>query len=100
MEIGLDRLEPGEAGTVLRLALPPERAAALTRLGLIPGTEIRCLRRSPLRDPAAYRFRGTVIALRRSDSARITVAAESALQTKKRIEPADCRPDMDREGCR
>ena len=76
MEIGLDRLEPGETGWVLRLALPPERAAALTRLGLIPGTEIRCLRRAPLGDPAAYRFRGTVLALRRADAMRVVLAIE------------------------
>ena len=76
MEIGLDRLEPGETGRVLRLALPPERAAALSRLGLIPGTEIRCLRRAPLGDPAAYRFRGTDLALRRADAMRVVLAIE------------------------
>ena len=76
MEIGLDRLEPGETGWVLRLALPPERAAALTRLGLIPGTEIRCLRRAPLGDPAAYRWRDTTAALRRRDAAGVVVEAD------------------------
>ena len=73
MEIGVDRLEPGEAGTVLRLALPPERAAALTRLGLVPGTAVICLRRSPLGDPAAYRWRETTVALRCRDAAEILV---------------------------
>lgn len=78
MEIGLDRLRAGERGTVLRLELPLSRAAALTRLGLLPGTGIVCLRISPLGDPAAYRFRGTDLALRRRTAARITVSPDPA----------------------
>lgn len=76
MEFGLDRLRPGERGRLLRLELPAGRAEALRRLGLIPGTEIRCLRISPLGDPAAYRFRGTDLALRRRDAAGIVIEGE------------------------
>ena len=73
MEIGLDRLRAGERGTVLRLELPPSRAAALTRLGLLPGTGIVCLRISPLGDPAAFLICGSAVALRRADCRRIEV---------------------------
>ena len=79
MEISLDRLKPGERGRVSELRLPPERAAGLLRLGLLPGTELRCQRRCPLGDPAVYRFRGTDLALRKKDAARIVVRREEAL---------------------
>ena len=64
-------LLPGEGGIVCTVQLPGEKAAALTRLGLVPGTEVRCLRRSPLGDPAAYEFRSTVLALRGCDTQHI-----------------------------
>ena len=43
---------------------------------LPPGTEVRCLHKSPAGSPAAYEIRGAVIALRRTDAAQITVEAE------------------------
>ena len=73
MKTTLDRLEPGQRGRVLELGLPPGERGSLTRLGLIPGTELRCLCRSPLGDPAAYRFRSTEAALRRRDTEQIEV---------------------------
>ena len=69
----MDRLEPGERGIVIRLGLSPEGAAGVTRLGLRPGTEVLCLRRTPLGDPTVYRFRGTDVALRRKDAAGVTI---------------------------
>ena len=74
MEIAMSELREGERGIVICLALPPERAAAVKRLGLLPGTELLCLRRSPLGDPTAYRFRGTTAALRKRDCQFIHVA--------------------------
>ena len=69
----LDHLGPGERGTVARLLLPPERAVSLTRLGLCPGTEVLCLRRTPLGDPVVYCFRGTTAAIRKRDAARVVL---------------------------
>ncbi len=78
MEKSLAELRPGQSGIVM--GLPPEREdwAGLARLGLLPGTEIRCLRRCPLGDPTVYRFRGTELALRRRDAGRILVAEAEA----------------------
>ena len=73
VEFGLDRLREGEGCVVTAVELPPARAAALLRLGLCPGAELRCLRRSPLGDPTAYRFGGVTAALRRADARRIRV---------------------------
>ena len=72
----LDGLKPGERGTVTRLLLAPERASSLARLGLGPGTEILCLRRTPLGEPTVYRFRGTDVALRRREAAGVQVRVE------------------------
>jgi ferrous iron transport protein A len=77
----MSELREGERGTVLALRLPPERTAPLTRLGLLPGTEVLCLRRSPLGDPTAYRFRGTTVALRRQDCACISLKEGIACNT-------------------
>lgn len=77
MEMTLDRLGPGERGTVTRLLLSPQEASSLTRLGLRPGTAIRCLRRTPLGDPTVYRFRGTEVAIRRKDAAGVQVTSDN-----------------------
>lgn len=76
MNITLADLGEGEKGTVVLLRLPPEQHRTLSRLGLIPGTEVLCLRRLPLGDPAVYRWRGTSIALRRRDASRIEVISK------------------------
>lgn len=43
-------------------------------LGIIPGTWVQCVRRSPAGNPIAYYVRGAVIALRNEDAARIKVS--------------------------
>ena len=51
-----------------------EMSQRLKELGFTKGTEIQCLYRSFSGDPTAYYVKGTVIALRKEDSARITVS--------------------------
>lgn len=45
----------------------------LRELGLVEGTAVTCLGRSPLGDPAAYGILGAVIALRDRDAAGVLV---------------------------
>ncbi|ANH38529.1 FeoA domain protein [Nocardioides dokdonensis FR1436] len=45
-------------------------------LGVLPGVEVRSETRSPLRDPTAYRVRGTLIALRRSQARGIHIVLQ------------------------
>lgn len=45
----------------------------LQDIGLITGTKVCCLQRSPSGDPIAYLIRGAVIALRSEDSSRVIV---------------------------
>ena len=45
-----------------------------TDLGLIPGTCVKCVGRSPGKDMKAYLIRGAVIALRNVDSQNILIS--------------------------
>ena len=73
METTLDRLREGDCARILRLDLRGAMRRRLLDFGMIEGTEIRCLRKSPSGDPVIYRVRGTMLALRRQDSKLIAV---------------------------
>ena len=70
--VALSSLRPGESGVVRQLCGGPLRQR-LRDMGLVEGTGIRCLGRSPCGDPAAYAVCGAVLALRDADSRRILV---------------------------
>ena len=68
-------LEPGEAAEVLSIS-PASRGAERRRffdLGILPGTKIMVEFDSPSGNPAAYKIRGAVIALRESQAELIKV---------------------------
>ncbi|WP_119069558.1 FeoA family protein [Aggregatilinea lenta] len=72
----LDDLKPGESGVVAALyARGPERRR-LMDLGILPGTRIEVEMRSPLGDPTAYKVRGTLVGLRRSQARQITLRGD------------------------
>lgn len=64
----LSSLTPGEYGIVEGIAHESKIKRRLLDLGIIPGTKISCVIKSPLGDPTAYFVRGALIALRCSDS--------------------------------
>ena len=72
----MEKLRPGQAGTVLALRLEGPLRRRLRDLGMVEGARLQCLGRSPLGDPSAYLVCGAAIALRRSDSCRIEVEVE------------------------
>lgn len=69
----LSDLEKGQKGTVLVVDSGGTMCRRLQDLGLIKGTEVTCIRRSPLGDPVAYLIRGAVIALRNEDSSCVRI---------------------------
>lgn len=71
----LNQLRPGEHAVVRAMYNSGPIRRRLRDLGLIEGTAVTCLGRSPLGDPAAYGVRGAAIALRRADSRTIEVEA-------------------------
>lgn len=69
-------LSPGEQGNVASLCTRGPMRRRLLELGLVEGTRVECLCRSPGGDPSAYRIRGAVIALRRKDAAGVILKWE------------------------
>ncbi len=67
----LDNLKMGEYGTVYDLNVTGNERRRLLDLGIVKGTVITALMKSPLGNPTAYLIRGTKIALRSKDAARI-----------------------------
>ncbi len=67
------QLAPGHQAWVGELSAQGELRRRLRDLGFVPGAQVECLGRSPLGDPAAYRVRGAVVALRRRDAQRIAL---------------------------
>ena len=64
----LSSLTPGEYGIVESIAHESKIERRLLDLGIVPGTKVLCVLKSPLGDPTAYFVRGALIALRCSDS--------------------------------
>jgi Fe2+ transport system protein FeoA len=71
--MNLDELPRGAEAVVTGLGSSGHERRRLMDLGLVPGTEVRAERTSPLGDPTAYRVRGGLIALRRSQARGIQV---------------------------
>ena len=69
----LTTLGEGQYGTVIDIYTTGSIRRRLLDLGVIPGTKIECLQKSPAGDPVAYLIRGAAIALRKEDSEGILV---------------------------
>ena len=69
----LSLLRPGECGVVQGLSCKNSIRNRLQDLGMIEGTKVRCLQKSPLGDPTAFSVRGAVIALRHEDASQIVI---------------------------
>ena len=69
----LSALPLGESAYITHIHARPDMELRLTDLGMIPGTKVTCLAQSPAGDPRAYLIRGTLIALRRSDTDGISL---------------------------
>lgn len=73
METTLNCLKDGEEGRITSLDADGSLRRRLLDFGLIVGTPVRCLRRSPWGSPVIYRVRGTMLAIRACDGQRIRV---------------------------
>ncbi len=69
----LAELPIGRSGVVRALGLQGLERRRMMDLGLTPGTRVTAEFRSPLGDPAAYRVRGALIALRREQAQQIEI---------------------------
>ncbi len=73
----LAALAVGESGIVCALDTDEAMRRRLWDMGLIEGTSVQCLFRSPSGDPTAYAVRGAVLALRRRDAAAVMLARKA-----------------------
>ena len=58
---------------VSKINIPTHIKRRILDLGIIEGTKIKPVFRSPLGDPTAYEVRGTLISLRKEDSKDIEI---------------------------
>lgn len=71
--IPLNRVPEGRVARVIDLFTTGNMRRRLQDIGLIEGTDVECLQKSPAGDPVAYLIRGAVVALRSEDSSQILV---------------------------
>ena len=69
----LSDLKVGEFGTVLSIDTDEKIKRRLLDIGLVPGTKVECLLKSPLGEPKAYIIRGCIFVLRNEDTKKITI---------------------------
>lgn len=69
----LTDLKEGQSGRVKNILATGGMRRRLQDLGMIEGTSIECLQKSPSGDPVAYLIRGAAIALRKEDSSSIYI---------------------------
>ena len=73
IERSLFSLSEGMCARVTQLRNDGSMRRRLQDLGLIEGTRVECLQRSPSGDPTAYLIRGAVIAIRAADCRDVLV---------------------------
>ena len=63
----------GEKGIIKKIEANENIKRRLLDIGLINGTEVVCVLKSPFKDPTAYLIRGAIIAIRKEDCNKIEV---------------------------
>ncbi len=71
--VQLTQMRPGQRGVVVALGGTDGERLRLMELGLLPGTEVRFVRRAPLGDPMEVEVRGFHLSLRAREAAYIGV---------------------------
>lgn len=69
----LNDINPGESAIVKSLNSTGSIRRRFLDIGLISGTEVECVGRSPAGDPTAFLIRGAVIAIRSEDCKNILI---------------------------
>ncbi|BBB92156.1 MAG TPA: FeoA family protein [Methylomusa anaerophila] len=71
--LSLADLTVGTTGKISSVELDGLLRRRILDLGILPGTSVQCVRKSPAGDPIAFSVRGTTIALRSNDASLIKV---------------------------
>ena len=73
MKYSLDKLPLNHKGIITELNCSISIKRRLLDLGLVPGTYITPVFRSPFGEPTAFEFRNTIISIRKDDCINIKV---------------------------
>lgn len=76
MDTTLNKLPINHTGIVTNIKTNNFVKRRLLDLGMIKGTKIKALFKSPLGDPTAYLIRGSIIALRAKDTKNILICLD------------------------
>ena len=74
MMIKLKDLELGQKAIVQKVEVHDSIKRRMIDIGLITGSKVECIMKSPLGDPIAYMIKGATIAIRNEDSSKIFVS--------------------------
>lgn len=69
----LNELKIGQTAKIKKIETENSIKRRLLDIGLIPNSIIKCILKSPWKDPIAYEIKGTLIAIRNCDSKHILV---------------------------
>ena len=69
--VSLCDLKKGDGLVIKEINTEEKHRQRLLDIGFVPETKVKCVRISPFGDPKAFLVRGTVIALRNSDSVKV-----------------------------
>ncbi|MCG8401919.1 MAG: ferrous iron transport protein A [Firmicutes bacterium] len=69
--VSLSCLTNGSFALITEVAVEGLTRRRLLDLGLVPGTKVEVIRRSPVGDPIAYGVRGAVIVLRKEVASKV-----------------------------
>ncbi len=75
----LSDMEIGERAVVRELLSDESIRRRLLDMGMIEGTVVECVGKSPAKDPCAYLVRGAVIAIRIKDGDKVLIERGEAL---------------------
>jgi len=73
----LDRLIPGQGGTVVDVDSSSPLGRRLLELGVVPGRQARMLRRAPLGDPIEVGLPNSYLSLRLYEASLVQISVES-----------------------
>lgn len=71
--INLNQLQLNQIGIVEKIKCEESIKRRLLDMGLVKGTKIVPVLTSPSKDPRAFQVRGTIIAIREEDAAKIDI---------------------------
>ncbi len=69
----LDNLNLEETAYIVENNIKKDNKQHLTNLGITKNTKIKCLYKSPFKDPTAYLVKNVILAIRKEDASQIMV---------------------------